>query len=53
MDINETSHKFSFYKMKILVPIFFCLSILGQTFAHDTATEMAIAAKNFLDSLDD
>ena len=52
MDINGTSLKFYFYKMKILVPILFCLSLLGQTFAHDPASEMATAAKNFLDSLE-
>jgi hypothetical protein len=39
--------------MKILVPTLFCLSLLGQTFAHDPASEMTTAAKNFLDSLDD
>ena len=30
-----------------------CLTISIQTFAHDPATEMAAAAKNFLNSLDD
>ena len=38
--------------MKIIVSLFISLSLWGQSFAHDPASEMATAAKNFLDSLD-
>ena len=53
MDIEARSHKFYSDIMKLLALTLFSLSILGQSFAHDPATEMATAAKNFLDSLDE
>ena len=53
MDIEARSHKFYSDIMKLLALTLFSLSILGQSIAHDPATEMATAAKNFLGSLDE
>jgi len=53
MDIKQRSLKFYFHIMKLFAPILISLSLIGQSFAHDPATEMATAAKNFLDSLDE
>ena len=38
--------------MKILLPFFFYLTLFGQIFAHDPATEMTTAAQNLLNSLE-
>ena len=39
--------------MKRFIPSLLCLSMLGQIFAHDPATEMTTAAHNFLNSLEE
>ena len=39
--------------MKIFLPFFFFLTLFGQAFAHDAATEMATAAQNFIHALDE
>ena len=39
--------------MKIFLPFFFYLTLFGQAFAHDAATEMATAAQNFIHALDE
>ena len=39
--------------MKRFIPILLCLSLGGQIFAHDPATEMTTAAHNFLNSLEE
>ena len=38
--------------MKIFLPFFFYLTLFGQIFAHDPATEMTTAAQNLLNSLE-
>ena len=39
--------------MKRFITILLCLSLWGQIFAHDPATEMTTAAHNFLNSLEE
>jgi hypothetical protein len=53
MDNNIKSFNFYLSMIKSMLTLLCCLTISIQTFAHDPATEMAKAAENFLNSLDD